>query len=805
MRNGNLLTRLLPSLGDRVPSASLSDQAPAPDHRLLFDAVADLIRSLARHQPVVLVLEDAHWASSSSLELFRFLLRDARLGPVLLVVTYRGEEIQQGSPASRFVSMVSDEPNASSVSLRPFDVASVTDLCRVALDIDDDVLVELGAALHRDTGGNPLFCAEMLRTLQSDARVTNLTADTVRSVLDVPRSVQDLALRRVKRLGHEVERVLTDAAVLGETFDFLTLRRIAATSPLSALDAAERVELIRADDVDGQRYTFGHALVQRALYDAMSTAARLGRHRDAADAHRAVHRGMTTNNASEILHHLQNAGVLAEPDEIAEAAAVAAEAAEAKLALNDAIRLRQLVVATVDDDGAGPSITARAWLELGRVQTAALHTASRASMANAAAAAAIAGDWDLHATIAIEYGGALKENQARRHVAEPVELIETSLQHHTEPGPVRSRLLISLAVWQRQHWSYAERRPFVDEAMSGARSINDPRQLAGLLADHHRAMHGPNVAAEALVIADELSSLSTQLGDDAVRFQALYVRLIASVTAGSWDQAKATGAQIEDVGHRLRNIEGRRIALMWRTVQAQIAGDIPTCRALIAELAELLEHYPPEEWIRFMAVFNMPGLWLSGRFDLMYQQRNDQDPQHAWTAWFAAESGRHEEAEHHLDLALPPAEIERKSDYLWWLEAVGTTRAASALGRSELAAEMYDVMLPYRSHNAVLGLACFLGTAEHHLGTLSATQQHFDLAVDHFERALDRYASMGAMPFIGLAQAELGNVLVRRGRPEDAAWAADLRQQAKAVAQSQQFNLITNTLDSLEPTEQSGR
>lgn len=807
VRNGSLLTRLLPSLGDRVPTASVGDQDPAPDLRRLFDAVADLIRSMAREQPVVLVLEDLHWASPSSLDLFRFLLREALLGPVLLVSTYRGSELEHDGAPARFVSLVADEPNAALLSLGSFDLPVVTELCGDTLDVDNDVIVELGQALHHRTGGNPLFCAEMLRTLSTDPRLMSATANDIRSILDVPRSIQEVALRRVERLGADVTAVLTDAAVLGETFDFRTLRRLTEQghlaehtgsrerTPLAALDAAERVELIRADDAGGLRYTFGHALVQRALYDNMSTSARIGRHRAAADAHRDPTHGVTGGNAGEILNHLLNAGVLAEPSEIVEAASAAADAAAAKLALTEAIRLRRLVIDTLTAaGGAEPATLARAWLELGRAQTDALQTESRVSMANAAAAAEAASAWELHAAIAIEYGGSLKENQAPLHVAEPVALIQTSLRHHTVPGVTRSRLLMSLALWQRQHRPYSERRLLVDEAMATARSIDDPRQLAGLLADQHRALHGPNVAQEALATADELQSLATKLDDDVVSFQALYVRMIASLEVGLWEVAKTTGAEIEEVGHRLRNIEGRRIGLMWRVVQAQVAGDTASCRAAITELTELLEGYPDEELSRFVAIFIMPGVWLSGRLELMYQARSDRDPQHGWMAWFAAESGLLDEAAEHLRLAGSARDIEARSDYLWWLEAVALTRTAKVLGRVEMAAELYEIMLPYRSHNSMLGLAGFLGTAEHHLGTLSAVANRLDDAVDHFDRALDRYSSMGAVSFTALAQAELSNALDLRGGSGDADRASKLRTQASMVAESHKLALVANTL-----------
>lgn len=825
LRHGDLLTRLLPGLADRVPSASRrrDDVALVPDRALLFEAAADLIASVSRFQPVVLVLEDIHWTSDPTLDFLRFSLRRFEHSAVFIIATYRGIEAVPESAVAQFINRMLDQPRSTTISLRSFAPAELDALFGVmlpSLDGEERLRTALADHIASQSGGNPLFSVELLRGLATDldSGVVDPRRWSVSELIEripVPDSVQDLARARADRLGPAIVDVLTQAAVLGESFSTDELREMTSSGSsasdsvpdvLDALDAAERFGLVRPEDEGGRRFSFGHALMQAALYGQLTTSERIRRHRAAANMIGArIERAeatftttrwsSTTSRAADMLRHLQSSGVLAEPAEIARYGAQAAVDAADRLALVDVVRFRQIVVeATLGDLQTSNTQRAEALAALGRAQTAAGQHAGKQSMVEAAAHARRARAWALFAEIAADYGGDIKENQAVYAVEEPIALIEEALAHHAEPTAMRSRLLITLALWKRQHTPYLERRPFVDEAISIARSLGDEAALTTVLALHHRALHGPNITEEALSNAAELEATGSARQDDALIFQALNVRLIASVESGDWPLAVRTGEELAQTGEQLQHIEGRRLTLMWRTVLAHTVGDNDEGRRLTGEVKRLLVGYPDDDLRRFLSALTLANAWLSGQAAAMYKVSASVTAPPTSLAWFAAEAGLVAEYNHAMERTGGVDRLNTQMDYLWWHDAVALTRVARVGGDADTAEELYESMLPYRDRNATMGLVAFLGAAEHHLGTLAEVCGKTDTAIAHFEAGLARHEAMGARPFVALSQAELALALERRGHEADLARASDLRDMATSAADELGAELIHQLL-----------
>ncbi|MEZ5226179.1 MAG: AAA family ATPase [Acidimicrobiales bacterium] len=589
-RHGTIVARLLPELLDRVEAEHPGDDDAAPDRQHLFDAIGDLLAVLSDRQPLVLLFEDLHWASAQTLDLLRSLLRSSRLLGTSLLFTLRPQAGELNSAATEFVHWLAASHHAARIDLGPLDRTEVAGLCQTLLGvIDRDALDVLLGYLMDQTAGNALFCTELLRSFRDGSSVTSGAAIDLDALSTMPSTVQELALARVRKLGADVADVLTDAAVLGESFDLAELRAMSGGDAVEGLDLAERVGLVRPDDTGGRRFTFGHALVQQALYRQLTTIGRMRRHRAAADA---MSSRPGSGNVFERLHHLRSAGSLADPMEIIEAAGAAASEASGKLALADAVQFRQLAVDQSIAAGIDQRELAVALAALGRAQTANALQVGKATMVEASAAAHAAGDWDLVADIAIAYGGELKENQAPPDVSEPVELITRALDHHRAPTARRARLLSAVGVWQRQHRPYTERLAAVDEALDIARALGDQRTLAMILSERHRALHGPNAVAEALDASYELESLAAELGSDALDFQAMYLRVIGAMELGDWDVATAHADRLISAGAKLQNVEGRRLQAMWRNIDAQVRGDWEESRRHVEELMAIIADYP---------------------------------------------------------------------------------------------------------------------------------------------------------------------------------------------------------------------
>jgi hypothetical protein len=153
----------------------------------------------------------------------------------------------------------------------------------------------------------------------------------------------------------------------------------------------------------------------------------------------------------------------------------------------------------------------------------------------------------------------------------------------------------------------------------------------------------------------------------------------------------------------------------------------------------------------------------------------------AMLAWFNAENGDADAARaaaRRIDLhALSPAE--RRFD--WWLIVAGLAIAVHATADSELAQELYAVVLPYRDRNCTVGQTAFFGAVAHYLGLLSTTTGDYDAAVAHFDDALTRHRAMGAAPFVAMTQVAMADALAARNGPGDDAAARQLRDDAAPV------------------------
>ena len=234
------------------PLGAVRDLAPAlglliHEHPLDGDARDRLFREVlaafaARPGPTVLVAEDAHWSDGVSIELLRFLGRRIGALPVLVIVTYRDDEIAADHPLRLVLGDLATAPAVHRLGLRPLSEPAVQ---RLVADSGRDA-----ASLHRLTGGNPFFLTEVL------------AADDE----SVPATVGDAVLARAARLSPEARAVLDVAAVVGSTIDTTLLLTVAGPVLDEADECIERGLLRETDD----GLAFSHELAREAIYAAIA-------------------------------------------------------------------------------------------------------------------------------------------------------------------------------------------------------------------------------------------------------------------------------------------------------------------------------------------------------------------------------------------------------------------------------------------------------------------------------------------------------------------------------------------------------
>ena len=296
------LARLLPELLPYLAQPPLTDLEPAQVRRRLFDALVQVAARAAAAQPLLLVIEDLHWADPTSLELLAFLA--ARLGelPALLLLTHRTDEV---SPAlAHLLAELERGRQATELTLGRLDRAGVGAMVRAILEpeVPRAPFVDAIAAL---TDGNPFFVEESLKALADDPdRSGPVLAETQR----IPRTVSDAVTRRIEPLSGPARQLLDLAAVAGRRFDFAVLP--AVTGLDEAISVASVRELIRAQLVVEEatdRLAFRHALTRQAVYGRLLGRERREMHRRIAEAIEGL-RGGDGAAGPDLAYHYHAAG-----------------------------------------------------------------------------------------------------------------------------------------------------------------------------------------------------------------------------------------------------------------------------------------------------------------------------------------------------------------------------------------------------------------------------------------------------------------------------------------------------------------
>lgn len=263
------LAHLLPDLGsvERRPStrpdASLS--AVAAQARL-FEIVFGFLRRLADEGPVVLVLEDVHWADASTRDLLRFLVRNARDGRFLFVVTYRSDEMHRRHPLRPLVAELQRLESVDDIELGAFGADELA--AQLAGITGERAAPELVQTVLARSGGNPFFVEELMAVGEAG--------------LALPRSLRGTIDDRVRELEPQAQRLIRIASVGGERVDHRILAAVMA-SPDDDMNHAIREAVehhllvpTAPDEVPG--YGFRHALVQEAVYEELLPSERTQLH-----------------------------------------------------------------------------------------------------------------------------------------------------------------------------------------------------------------------------------------------------------------------------------------------------------------------------------------------------------------------------------------------------------------------------------------------------------------------------------------------------------------------------------------------
>ncbi|MGH2734646.1 MAG: AAA family ATPase, partial [Actinomycetota bacterium] len=331
------LLYLLPDLEPDAP-APISEEtldSGAIRHRL-GQAVCGLLETRARTAPVVLVLEDLQWSDAATKELVPLLARRFDDQPVAVIATCRSEATEDPE-AFRALADLARRHGHPHIELGPLDTDEVAEMISSIFGVGGPVTGEFARAVHERTGGNPLFVEELLTTLVDAGVIFRRNGTWDRRALDgleVPSTIKETILRRVRPLPDDLLEMLRIASVMGERFELDVLVRLMGLGHEDAIEAIRELvakQLVVEDAPTGFR--FRHALTRDTINSELLSVERRAIHRRIAETLETIYSDNVEAHAAELAHHYDAAG---DADNAGRCALLAADHAERLGALRDA-------------------------------------------------------------------------------------------------------------------------------------------------------------------------------------------------------------------------------------------------------------------------------------------------------------------------------------------------------------------------------------------------------------------------------------------------------------------------------------
>jgi class 3 adenylate cyclase/tetratricopeptide (TPR) repeat protein len=792
-RHGGELTHLVPSLRARVEGVPDPQATDAEAGRyLLFGAVVGLLGEVAERCPVLLILDDLHWATQPTLTLLKHVQLTLRSARLLVMGSYREPSEPLSDPLVALLGDLQREPRVERISLAGLNGAEVLEMIELAaghkLDLEAAAVAE---ELTLETDGNPFFVTELVRSLTESGAIHRgpdgrwTVPGGLRSA-GLPRSVNEVIRGRVVRLGRDAARVLTTAAAIGRDFDPALLARVEQLGGgdlLDVLDAASAAALVAEQPDQSGGYSFVHALIPRALEHGLPTARRAQLHERIAEA---LEREPAPSAADLARHWGAASGARAQAKAL-HYVCDAGRAALEQLAPGEALdwfqRAIELSTAVPVDRGQYREML----IGLGEAQLQVGRPEFRETLLQAARSAEAEGDGErlVRAGLANSRGyfsstGFVDE--------ERVAVLEAALEHAPPDDPCRARLLALLAaelLWSPDH---LRRRSLSDEAVALARERGDQAALAHVLTMSVTAVWWPETLSERLATTAELVPLTEAVGDPSQRFWAAVWRAVTAVQTGDLEEADR---QLDRQRNIARRLQQPRLAFVVETQnawRAQLAGRLDEAERLAEQARTLGEQAgEPDALSLYVGQFG-PIRWHQGRLgeetDLLCGVADAVPAVSVFTAMAALaelEAGQPRHAAERLrrrtgdDFASLPCDPVQLGSLLIWAEV------ASRLEDRRAASLLLHRIAPLREQVALDSLGV-LGVASRCAGLLAATLGRWDEADDHFAFALEQHERLGASSLAARTQLEWGLALAGRGDRESAPRAGELLTAAVAVA-----------------------
>jgi DNA-binding winged helix-turn-helix (wHTH) protein/tetratricopeptide (TPR) repeat protein len=791
---GPWIAALVPILVERLPGLAPGARDERGESRWRqFAAVSRALALAARAHPLVVLLDDLHWADTASLRLVEHLVpelrrqpllvvgaqRDERTGGVALLSVLRGEIARTGAGCVERVERLSRDEVG-----RLF--AALSGAAPEAW---------LVSALHARTSGNPFLVVELVRELAP--RLAAGPAELYRALSEVPGAVRQVVSGRVARLSARAREILALAAVAGPEFELARLQNAAATEPddvLDALDEALGARLVEELPGAPGRLRFAHGLIHEAILAELDGLRRARLHLALGLAFEAAG-GEVAAPAAELARHFLAAEALGTSARAAHWSLRAGAAASRSLAYEEAAGHYERALARLDPGALAPEARYDLLLALGRARHFGLgdYVRAREAFSAAAAVARELGDPARLAEAALAYA-AIPQSSVPEAERECCAVLEDALAAQPPDAELaRARLLARLAAFlASEPRRQAEAVALARGALATARRAQDASTVLEALLPLNRALRlqGLTPPEERLAVSAESSALAEALDAGVFENLARGQRISPLLELARRAEVDTEVDRYAALAERLRVPALSWLVPILRAMQQLLDGDFGRVEATALSALPVAAKVPGSVAPGVIAVLLYVLRREQGRLaevegamrGLVASYPGVPGPR-AWLALLLAESGRPDLAREELAWFAREGLGTLAGTEGWRPSLAMLGEACLAVGEDGLLPALHAELLPVARHCLVVGdgILC-VGPAARVLGGMAARLGRLDEAWAHFERALALAGELRSPPWAARTRLDWARALLRHGGRADRARAAVLAGEARAAA-----------------------
>ncbi len=799
------VARIVPGLGEALGPPPAGTLGPSDARLRLFHAIATLLRAASLATPLLLILDDLHWADEASLHLLRFLVGELVDARVLIAAACRDAELRRDAALTALVGEL--VTSSERLPLGPLAASEVGDLIAAVAGVA--VPGGVVARVHQRTGGNPLFVHEVTRLLLADGALTEGDPACWR----IPEGVRAAIRYRLAALSPASREALAAAAVVGREFSVSLVAGVlgvTAVRVLALLDEAESLGMLQAVRDLADRRRFSHVLVRDTLYEDLPAEDRAVWHRRIGEAMAERHAGDLAPHLPALAYHFLQAGAAGDSARAVDYATRAGDRALALLAYEEAAGHYASALDALARSGADdPARRIALLLARGEAErSGGDRGAARATFRHAAELARTRGAAADFARAALGFTGMW----IHQLMVDPdnVAMLEAALGRLDEQVPaLRARLLARLAMELYYSPEVARCTALGAEAIRLARSVDEPETLAFALHAYNWALWRPDRLAERRATAAEMVATAERSGSPELLAESLAWRVRAELDAGDVAAVDAAIAIHERLARQTRRPLDLWRSVEWRLTRATMAGHFGAAECLLPE-ALAAATVAAERSQYFLAL-------LYYAWDLHCLRREQgragdvlTEVGHLIEAFAMLQSvrvslseihlavGRRDEARRILDDFAATDFATMPYDVTWLRDMTLLAQVAVELGDEARAVLLYDRLRPCAGMHVALGALGYLGPVDRHLGRLAALLGRLDEAIAHLDAGLVACEHVGARPQLARTQRDLVVALRRRGGAGDVAWAERLHRMAAETASALGMVGLATELRALE-------